>query len=336
MRRRVLAVCDREADYARNLAAWLERKGKLPFEYMAFTGADKICAYAAEHPVELLLVGENTMCDGIEKLPVGKLIILTEEDMEEWEGFPSVFKYQSCMKILQAVAALYGDREGEPEKGIMTKRKLRIWGVCSPLGRLGKTSFALAAGQILALKSPTLYLNLEAYSGFEELFSVAYERNMGDLFYTIRQGKGNAAVQMAGIIQEIGKLQYLPPVLSPEDMEEIGEKEWETLMTALCRESIYENIIMDFGGASGRTLCLLEQCTEVFMPVLDDRVSGAKIKQFEEYLSSTGGEEILGKIKKIRLPEPPGAQEGHPWPENLMYGAFGAAVRKILQKEGEC
>lgn len=334
MRRKVLAVCDCEAEYARNLAAWLERRAKLPFDYMVFTQAEKICEYASEHPVELLLVSEDVLCPGVEKLPVGKLVVLSEEDSEEWGGYASIFKYQPCMRILQEVAALYGDREfsaGEKSGG---RRKLNIYGVCSPLGRVGKTSFALAAGQFLALHSPTLYLNLEPFAGFEELFACAYERNMGDLFYTIRQGKGNAAVQMAGMVQEVGKLHCLPPVLSPEDIEEPEAEEWSMLLDTVRRESIYENVILDFGAVMGKTLYLLGQCSKIYMPVLSDRISAAKIRQFEEYLAGTGGEEIRDKVRKINLPAPSGSQEGHPWPEGLLYGKFGETVRKIMSREG--
>lgn len=334
MRRKVLAVCDCETEYARNLAAWLERRAKLPLEYMVFTKAEKICEYAAEHSIELLLVCEEMVCPEVEKLPVGRIVVLSEEDIEEWGGYASIFKYQPCMKILQEVAALYGSQELSPKEKSMSKRKMNLYGVCSPLGRVGKTSFALAAGQLLALHSPALYLNLEPFAGFEELFSCSYESNLGDLLYTIRQGKGNAAVQIAGMIQEAGRLHCIPPVLSPEDIGEPEEEEWRVLLDTIRRESIYENVIFDLGAAAGKVCELLGQCGRIYMPVLEDRISAAKIKQYEEYLSSAGAIEIQERIVKIHLPEPPGFQEGHPWPECLLYGKFGETVRKIIGGEG--
>ena len=96
MRKKILAVCDEEASYACSFTAWLERKGHYPFEFIAFTGADKVCSYARQHSVELLLVAEGTMCPEIRELPVGRLVILDEENGTAPEELPAVSKYQSC------------------------------------------------------------------------------------------------------------------------------------------------------------------------------------------------------------------------------------------------
>ncbi len=60
MRKKVLAVCDEEASYACKFTAWLERKGHYPFEFIAFTGVDKVCDYVHTNPVELLLVDRKS------------------------------------------------------------------------------------------------------------------------------------------------------------------------------------------------------------------------------------------------------------------------------------
>ena len=108
-----------------------------------------------------------------------------------------------------------------------------ILGVYSPLGRTGKTSYALALGQILAVRYSVLFLNLEAYSGFEDLLSCSFERNLGDLFYCIRQKKGQPAVQLAAMVREAGGMQYVPPVTIPEDVEQVTQEEWQVLFEEL-------------------------------------------------------------------------------------------------------
>ena len=46
--------------------------------------------------------------------------------------------------------------------------------VYSPVGRTGKTGFALALGKEIAKKRRTLYLNLEEYSGFAGIVSCGW------------------------------------------------------------------------------------------------------------------------------------------------------------------
>lgn len=333
MRKKVLAVCDEEASFACSFTAWLERKGHYPFEFIAFTGPDKVCSYARQHPVELLLVAEGTMCPEIRNLPVGRLVVLDEESGTAPAEFPAVLKYQSCERIMQEITALYGEDVRSEESGASLRRKMHILGVYSPLGRTGKTSFALALGQILAVRYSVLFLSLEAYSGFEELLSCSFERNLGDLFYCIRQKKGQPAVQLAAMVREAGGLHYVPPVTIPEDVEQVTPEEWQSLFEELRLFSAYQVVLLDFGTGVSRAPGLLDECSRIYMPVLQDRVSLAKLTQYETWLKNVGRGDVLEKTKKLILPPVDGEGEA-PWPACLTSGRFGDYVRKQVQDGG--
>lgn len=47
---------------------------------------------------------------------------------------------------------------------------------------------------------------------------------------------------------------------------------------------------------------LFEACDVIYMPVLDDMVSMAKLEEFEEYLKEADERENRSKIQKLRLP----------------------------------
>lgn len=330
MRKKVMAVCDEEASYACSFTAWLERKGRYPFEFAAFTGADKVCAYIQKNPVELLLIAERSMCPEIGELPACRIIILDEENGTVPEGFPSVRKYQSCERIMQEVSAIYGEAARSEERAASAGRKMHILGVYSPLGRVGKTSFALALGQVLTGRYSVLFLSLEPYSGFENLLSCSFERNLGDLFYCIRQKNGQPAVQLAAMVREAGGLHYVPPVITPEDVEQITREEWQMLFEELRLYSGYQVIILDFGTGVSQALGLLEECSRIYTPVLQDPVSAAKMGQYEAWLESAGKGDVLARTEKLTLP--PVAEKGEdPWPECLAGGRFGDHVRKLVR-----
>ena len=64
MKKQIFAVCDLEAEYARNFMDYLNQKKNIPFEIQAFTNVSSFVAYAKENPVELLLISAEAMCQG--------------------------------------------------------------------------------------------------------------------------------------------------------------------------------------------------------------------------------------------------------------------------------
>ncbi len=91
--------------------------------------------------------------------------------MPELDLYPSVYKYQATSDVVREVLACYGEEKSYlPAAFPVMKKTTEILGVYSPLSRCLKTSFALTLGQILAKKKAVLYLNLEPFAGFEELY----------------------------------------------------------------------------------------------------------------------------------------------------------------------
>ena len=66
-------------------------------------------------------------------------------------------------------------------------RRSRITGVYSPIGRCGKTSFALTLGQVLAREEKVLYITLEEFSGLSALTGTVYTGGLSDLLYYYTQ-----------------------------------------------------------------------------------------------------------------------------------------------------
>ena len=106
MKKQIFAVCDLEADYARNFMEYLNRRNNLPFEVQAFTSVESLVAYAQKTHVELLLISVDAMCREVRELDIGKVVILTEGSRpEELDMYAEVYKYQSSAEIIREVMA---------------------------------------------------------------------------------------------------------------------------------------------------------------------------------------------------------------------------------------
>ena len=60
---------------------------------------------------------------------------------------------------------------------------------------------------------------------------------------------------------------------------------------------------MDMGHMGRGSAALLDCCDGVYMPVLEDPVSRAKLQAFDRYLSAAGAVSLKEKICRLRLPK---------------------------------
>ena len=335
MKKNIFAVCDLEVDYALNFMDYLNQKKNIPFEIQVFTAVENLIAYGKKTRIELLLISGRAMCREVRELDIGKIIILSEGvHSPELDTYPSVYKYQSSSEVIREVMECYGaEKKTVPEQYTVLKKTTEMLGVFSPLGRCLKTSFALTLGQILAKERAVLYLNLEEYSGFEELMGRGFAHNLSDLLYYVRQDNQNLIHKMNSMVQSINNLDYVPPVQTPADIRSAAWKDWERLLQMISTESSYEVIVLDIGNGIDENFQLLDLCKRIYMPVLSDAVSMCKIAQFENLVRIWDFPQILEKTVRI---SPPFHMVSSPSPayiEQLMWSELGDYVRELIRKE---
>lgn len=335
MKKNIFAVCDLEAEYAQNFMNYLNQKKNIPFEIQAFTNVESLISYARGNPIELLLISGKAMCQEVRELEIGKVVVLSEGvHLPELDSYPTVYKYQSSDQLIREVMACYGtEKVTFPAVYPILKKKTEILGVYSPGGCCLKTSFALTLGQILAKSKSVLYLNLEAYSGFESLFGKSFSHDLSDLLYFVRQDNPNLMMKMNSMIQTVNNLDFVPPVQTPYDIRTAAWQEWERLLLELMRSSSYEIILLDIGEGIDEVFQMLEMCNVIYIPVLKDVVSEAKITQFENMLRVWDYPQVLTRTVKLQLPsfiQLPGRES---YVEKLMWSELGDYVKDLLRKD---
>ena len=329
--KQIMAVYDVDPLYAARLAEVIGRKERTPFEAVAFSSLEKLREFAASHPVSLLLISEEVGLEEIGLIGAKKVVTLEGGGPEKAQSlYPGVYKYQSSDGLMREVLACYS--ETEECAGSFRGVSSRLIGVFSPLGRCGKTSFAITLGALLAREGRTLYLTFEPCSGLPALTGEDYRTGLSDLLYFCRQGTYNR-LRLDSVIHTMGGLDYVPPARYPEDLEWDGEPAGSELLRAVSRDSGYETIVVDAGPFSGDLLQELDLCQIIYMPVEEDRLSLAKVQAFEEYLDQTGNSGLRARIRRLRLPRPSCMWEtdGCGYPDRLLWGEMGDYVRQLLQ-----
>lgn len=301
MKGKQIAVCGRERDYAEKFAEFANSRRDSLFAVHGFTDCNELKAYTKEHPVDILLLSEECLGEIAPNEEFGKIILLSEKEYREEDGYPAVYKFQSCTEVLRQAVDIYAEQVPKVLGTAVRAERMKRLGIYSPVGRTGKTGFALALGKEVAKRRRTLYLNMEEYSGFAALYPYGDGWTLSELMYFLKQGKKAFACKLEGVIQQLGDLDYIPPLRSPVELRHISREDWETLLDALERESRYEVVILDLSGMVNGLFEILEQCDFVYTPVEEDETAQAKMTQYEDTLTLLSMEQIMERTKKLRL-----------------------------------
>ncbi len=301
MKKNTLAVFDRDEEYVTKLMSYLSDRRSVPLEIQGFTDRQKLKDFINEYPVDILLITEEDLDEELEACNPGEMMILSEDDSSvNNKGHKKICKYQSYENIMREVMCYYADSP-MTEECIVSHINTEIIGVYSPVRRCFRTSFAFALGEILSEKEKVLYLNLEEFSGFNQLLKKNYMSDLSDLIFYISQKKRNFPCKLASLVEKAGMMDYIPPVISPLDILSVDKSTWILFFNELVKCD-YSKIVVDLSDSVSAFPEILLSCRKIYMPFREDAVSRAKTEQYEAMLRIMEMGEILDKTEKIEIP----------------------------------
>ena len=310
---RSLVICDQEEGYAAAFAVFLMKKKEFAFQVQVCNDFSQVKAVMQEHPIDILLVGENYSAGECEEVQADKLFFL-KETFETESGENVIYKYQSGEAILSAIICRCGKEDAAKDMFFQTvkSRQIRIIGVFSPVHRSGKTGYALQTGQELAVSENVLYLNMEIYGGIGGYFPEE-GHTLADALYYAKQESGGLGMRLAALVKHMGTLDYLLPVKVSEDIKSVTLEEWAGLLHQIAKQSIYDVLILDIDEGLRDVYGILRMCTEIHVPTAKDAAAQAKLSQVEEELHLLGYDDVKKKMIKrpalIRQGEKGGAYD---------------------------
>lgn len=328
---KIFAVCDTDRLYVKNLIQYINSRQNIPLKLQAFTSTELLKEYAAQNNIELLLISTEAMDEEIAGLSIGKIVLLTEDGAVGVKGFPTVNRYQASGNLVQEVMQYYGTGNLAVAYAAAKLATTQIIGIYSPIKRCGKTTFALALGEEYAKNKHVLYINLEDFSGFRALFNREYRMDISDLLYFYREEKQGMLNRVEEIAERLHFLYYLPPAMCPADMKSVQPEEWREWFLLLM-QSKYEVIIVEPGECIYGLEEMLALCNKIYMPILEDKISLAKLKEYEDYLLLSGWESLNNKIQK--QPMVVDREEEKGILEYMESEEMRRIIEKILREEG--
>ena len=126
---------------------------------------------------------------------------------------------------------------------------------------------------------------------------------------------------------------YIPPAFFPTDLREISSGEWISFISSVSDIMKYKAVVLDIGHEPAGIPSLLNIARYIYMPVLPDPVSRAKLSQYEKDMEALSLGRIMERAIRLYLPELHPRNTGIRLLAGLTGEEMGSYVRKLLAEE---
>lgn len=301
MNNRIFVLCDREEEYAYLMTEFLKRHRELPWEIHTYTDRERMLKEEKEE-IALLVIAESVYAEDIQRLRPLRTVILNESGLKGQDAVRNVNKYQQAENVLRELLEVYMEITGEQQPWLNTRYKTKFVGIYSPVRRCLQTSFALTLSQMLAEEHRTLYLNFEHYAGITELLPDMQTRDLADMLYFLTAEREKFKLRFQTMVQQKGKLDYIPPMKSGQNLLSVMPAEWMSLFQKIEEIGEYKYVVLDLSESMQGLFDILRMCVRIFTLTKEDRIAQSKLMQYEQVLALYAYEDVLEKTCKCSLP----------------------------------
>lgn len=290
---RAVKVCvyDEEECYAGKLAAFLNRKGKGRIHVTAVTCVDNLWEYMENRQTEILVATDKELLCQMKQWKEELYILWLREEERHFSlssEIPAAFtisRYAGAEKIYRMVekAALQIFKT--------TKQGIPVVAIYSPVGRCGKTRFALEIAK--DPESRWIYVGMEDYGCVWNPKESGVMQEEGDAFlYFVKERDQERLYQ---IIEECDCV--VPSVFSPFDSKTLNQSDWEWLMETMRGNIGYSGVLFDIGTGILQELSWLFLFDFIIVPYLQETQALDKKRKFEAMIKAYGLPEITEKLR---------------------------------------
>ncbi|MCQ2400866.1 MAG: hypothetical protein MJ059_02960 [Lachnospiraceae bacterium] len=332
--KQVMAVISSERLFSKRFCDYVNKSGHIIYTAVPFDSIEGLEAFKKEHSVPILLCDEGMLSEEAEAGVLYDVRTVPLSDYETGEsGRKSVFKYQSAEEIVREIMEVLGDVRFSA--GIrISGRPVSVRAIYSPVSDEHKTFLALAAAICFSKNQRTLYVNFEETSGLMDMLESENCRGLSEAFYYLKQGELTPE-RIASLIHVSGPLQFIPPVHTADDLSMICGEDCVNLIRTLLSGSSYDMVVADLPPHLSLSSDILDISEFIYVPYSSERPE-VRYAAFLENLRRSEKEAVIGKIKKISIPDecyPDKSSFGHGFATTLLYGGLGDYLAGVFNDE---
>lgn len=282
MMKKTMILADKDEMYLNNLANYFMEKAP-QLELITFTKSDKLAEYLGRgNAADILAIDETMAKETIKAESCNAVRIVLSVSMSPMNGYELVKKYQKSESLLNKILLKYAEQTGTAEV-IKGKSNTKVIAFYSPAGGSGKTTLALALATAAAkVGMHVFYLNLEGVDSIRDTLAPT-SGSMSDVLLAMKTKGMKADIKLAASAakEPNGGFYYLSGVESISEYDEISGEEIGHLVGTVRDLAEHDLLILDLdAGFSVKTQKILECADVIFVPVVSNTASVAKVRRF--------------------------------------------------------
>lgn len=327
-----LAICDYDERYRQSMQNYLMKR-LTEFEVLTFATLHEAADYSKKQAFAIFLIGESAYEKNLQDIQALQIFILKEDGKRGITEYPCLEKYQSMETLIRVLLNEYAEHSLKDTSIYQCVRASRVHAFYSPVAHREQTKAALAFGQVLAERNHrVLYLNLQAFTGYRELFSESCPTDITDLLYFAGRQENHFGYRMQGMRQTIGGIDYFAPAEDYMDLLPIKQEEWQRLLGRLMESGEYSDIIVDLSEICQGLYWFLQSSDCVYSVCGRTKEEQPAVEQYKRLLEKKQMSFVLEKTKWIELPQEMIARVSNM--ERLTMTPLGEYMKGLVEKNG--
>lgn len=285
-----IGVWDEEIEYVSRLADYLQKYGKGKWDVRAFTDVEMIQAYIKSHSMDLLLGTDRNGLNVFEEYKEMTKLWLTDEPKPkniERKGWYALCRFQGADNIAKQIKMIV------TKKQCAQKKSKQLVAIYSPIGRCGKTTFALDFVKEGAY-GRWLYVGMEDYSSFGET-DIDRKKTADEFFY---YWKTHNEEQVMHYVR--GEEDVIVSGNSFFDSRQVNVEDLNWLRSNL-ESSEYNGVLFDMGSGVLQNFRMLEGFDIILVPFMEEEYAQRKRSNFEWMFHYQEMDECKKKIRYLNM-----------------------------------
>ncbi len=280
MKKQKIGIIDHNEIFAKRLAGFLNKDEGLPFVAVVFTRADALKRYLTEKSLAFLISGMEEIIEA-EDIPVIRLVEKKTTD------YGMLYRYQKASLIKTDILERY--EYLLPEK--LTGESL-IYGIYSPIGRCGKTTFAL---ELLRQLRGSMYIGMETFNSINMDCG-----SIEPLLYGIMQKDETVFSELMELSGDWDGRRLLRSPDCYADLKYIDIDHLSWFLRGLSERTGITSVVMDIGPGVFEGPEMLKVCDRIIVPY--DTDNDIRINSMESGFKKIGLTEITDRMEYVRMP----------------------------------
>lgn len=298
MKKKIIGILDREEAYTRRLMEAFNSKNRMGFQAEMFTGTEALLEYSRKNPLEILLIGEALMDKTLEHIEAMVVVISEGTSGAKSENYQIVYKYQSSELIIRKVLEYYAKEAGESSKQLCGTN-VKMYGIYAPNDRTCKSGFAWNLAKRIGREKSVLYISLTAFCDKKELYIT--DKELADIMYYVRHGFENLIYRIGSVTVAYDGIDCMPLMKSVEDLLHVTVEDWLKILRIIRTQSNYGVVVIEVEECVQQFYRILDYCTEIYMPFIQQRRQVVKWELCEEYFKQVGAEDVWNRVKQLEV-----------------------------------